>query len=223
MIALITGSVGRRGIVSRAGLPWLVTAPDFDEESAKVTAGKAYVAALAAAAEYAAELARLKCEGAVKHFAGREDGAPDKTPDIIITADTVVFCDKLLEKPKTEAEVYEMIGALNNRAHYVVTAVSISGAYFHAEAGKSKFGNDIIPYGKNTFAAVSTVALSGVPREAVARMIAEENPYRFAGGYTIDGMLAPYFSVLAGTEENVIGLPLSEILDFIKIPYRAKP
>jgi predicted house-cleaning NTP pyrophosphatase (Maf/HAM1 superfamily) len=76
-------------------------------------------------------------------------------------------------------------------------------------------GNEIISYGENTFAAVTHVKLQGVNREIIAKMIADENPYRCSGGFTLDGVLKPYFSIVRGTEENVIGLPLAEILEIL--------
>jgi predicted house-cleaning NTP pyrophosphatase (Maf/HAM1 superfamily) len=233
-IVLLTGSEGRREIVRRAGLGWLLMSSSFDEGSAAERYDRAAIRSVRAAAEYCAGLSAAKNAGA---------GALLKRA-VVITADTVVFHNKLLEKPRGEAGLYEMIEGLNGRPHEVITAVTIGGAAVkRLPSGPSAFGNEIINYYVNrsmgvtylgdtplpadedesdgspasvTFAAVSRVLLSGVTRETIKRTIELENPYACSGGYTIDGLLKPYFKILSGTEENIIGLPLSEILECFK-------
>lgn len=227
---MLTGSEGRRGIVRRAGLPWLMMNSSFDESGAARRFGKNAIKTARQAAEYCAYLSAAKNDGARNVFKNAA----------LITADTVVFHNKLLEKPETEAGVYEMIGGLNGNPHEVVTAVTISGVRARRlPDGVFNTGNEIINFYTNdsmgvayvgdvmpeegeragapvTFAAVSRVLLSGVTRELIKRTIDEENPYACSGGYTIDGILNPYFKILSGTEENIIGLPLSEILTMLK-------
>lgn len=233
-VVMLTGSEGRRGIVRNAGLDWVLLKNNFDEEAVKTD--KRLIDTVKKAAEYAEKLSRAKCESVKDYFSNAA----------VITADTVVFnmrnnaegapesaqacrhaqhffikkeidagrmpgsaqtyrcAQYLLEKPRTEAEVYGMIRGLNGSPHYVITGVTV----YEGRAGKKA--------GTRTFSEVSEVLLSGVTDGLIAEMIATENPYACSGGYTIDGMLGPYFTVLKGTVENVIGLPLQKILDMLE-------
>ncbi|GHV00805.1 hypothetical protein FACS1894211_09040 [Clostridia bacterium] len=233
-IILLTGSEGRRGIVRRANLDWLPMNSSFDEGTAAGQYDRTTVRSVRAAAEYCAFLSMAKNAAAKEYFKNA----------VVITADTVVFQDRLLEKPRDEAEVYAMIEGLNGRPHEVITAVTVGGAEVRRlPNGVSEYGNEIVNYYLNdsmgvtflgdvpisdgeiaasgpgnsfvTFAAVSRVLLSGVPRDAIKKTIETENPYACSGGYTIDGLLHPYFKVLSGTEENIIGLPLAEISEIL--------
>jgi len=187
-VVMLTGSKGRRDIVRAAGLPWLLLKSDFDEDAVKIDEG--LVNTWQKAEEYCKDLARRKLAAVKNAF----------IKVAVICADTVVFNKRLLEKPRTEAEVYEMIRGLNGSKHQVITGVSV---------GKLGVKDSYI----TTFACVSEVLLSGVTEELIAEMIRRENPYACSGGYTIDGILSPYFKVLSGSRDNVIGLPLRETVE----------
>ena len=191
-----------------AGLNWHFGKSGFDEESASLAYDKLRITSLELAVEYCAYLSEEKLNFEINNFNENQ---------IVITADTVVFNKKLLEKPQSEAEVYEMIRGLNGKEHYVITAVSISSADFIKTPLPriSRNSNEIFTFGKNTFVAITTVNLNGVTNELIKKMIETESPYTCSGGYTIDGILNPYFSVLKGSEENVVGLPLCEILEIL--------
>ena len=190
---MITGSKGRRDIVRAAGLNWILLYNRFDEDAVKED--QSLVDSAEKAAEYCKRLAFQKMNAVKDRFVNAA----------VICADTVVFNKKLLEKPRTEAEVYGMIRGLNGSKHQVFTGVCIcDGRGLNArDGGKSRILN---------FASRSDVLLSGVTDGLIAEMLRAENPYACSGGYTIDGLLEPYFQVLSGSKENVIGLPLDEII-----------
>lgn len=194
-VVMITGSKGRRDIVTDAGLDWLLFKNNFDEEAAK--ADKSSINTLEKAFEYCKELAFLKLRAVKDLFMNAA----------VICADTVVFNRKLLEKPQTEAEVYGMIRGLNGCRHQVITGVGIYDC--REKAGDGSFKTVI-------FAEVSEVILAGVTDDIIADTIRLENPYACSGGYTIDGILAPYFTILSGSRHNVIGLPLKETLEALR-------
>ena len=195
--AMITGSKGRRNIVKAAGLPWLLLKSNFDEDAVKTD--KRLIDTAEKAARYSEELSYQKLKTVQGFFMNAA----------VICADTVVFNKKLLEKPRDEAEVYEMIRGLNGSKHQVITGVSIYDCRKRKGAKDGKKSRTI------TFSSVSEVLLDGVTDEKIAEMIKRENPYACSGGYTIDGLLGPYFKVLSGTVENVIGLPFSEVLEIL--------
>ena len=186
-IVMLTGSKGRRDIVRAAGLDWILLKNNFDEEAAKQD--ESLVNTPKKAAGYSKGLAEAKLKAVKAYFKNAA----------VICADTVVFNKKLIEKPKTEAEVYAMIRGLNGSKHQVITGVSIYDCR----------GNNARTL---RFASVSEVLLSGVTDGLIAETIKKENPYACSGGYTIDGILEPCFKVLSGSKDNVIGLPLKEIL-----------
>ena len=202
-VVMLTGSRGRRDIVKAAGLDWVLLKNNFDEDAVKED--ESLINSVEKAVEYCKGLAEQKLKAVKDYFVNAA----------VICADTVVFNKRLLEKPKTEAEVYEMIRGLNGSKHQVITGVSIYDCREHPvcpdgnrlrQPPLSREGNIL------TFASESEVLLSGVTDGLIAEMIRLENPYACSGGYTIDGILGPHFKVLAGTKDNVIGLPLKEIL-----------
>ena len=197
-VVMITGSRGRRDIVRAAGLPWILLKNNFDEDAVKED--ESLINSVEKAVEYCKGLAEQKLKAVKDFFVNAA----------VICADTVVFNKRLLEKPKTEAEVYEMIRGLNGSKHQVITGVSIYDCREHPVCLRQpplwREGNVL------TFASESEVLLSGVTDGLIAEMIRLENPYACSGGYTIDGILGPRFKVLAGTKDNVIGLPLAEII-----------
>ena len=205
---LLSGSVGRRQIVKKSGLPWLFAKSNFNEDKVSTEYDRLSIDTYLKAADYSAFLAKGKVESAKPFFKNAT----------LISADTVVFNKKLLEKPTTEKEVYDMVLGLNNTIHQVVTAVSIVNCGHKSIEIDMSFNNslnEIIVYDKNTFVAVSHVTLTGVTKEHIKKMIETENPYRCSGGFTIDGCLKKHFSILKGTEDNVVGLPICEILTLL--------
>lgn len=122
-------------------------------------------------------------------------------PDaIVIGADTVVSCDgRILGKPKTEAEAYQMLKLLSGRTHSVFTGVTVyqNGA-FHCESEQT---------------GVTFLDLSD---DDINRYIATGECMDKAGAYGAQGYASVFVSKIEGDFFNVMGLPLCRLGQMLK-------
>ncbi|MBR4803948.1 MAG: septum formation protein Maf [Bacteroidales bacterium] len=106
-ILLASKSPRRRQLVEMLGIPFKTVDISVDE-----TLDHPVEASLVAQT-----LAELKADGYCN---------PLKDNEILLTADTtVVLGDKVLGKPRTKQEAFEMLSALSNRSHEVYTGVCL--------------------------------------------------------------------------------------------------
>lgn len=115
--------------------------------------------------------------------------------DIVIAADTLVCVDgKLLGKPKTEDEAFEMLKLLSGREHQVYTGVAVSAG------------------GKNMAQAEKTnVRFCKMSDGDIRAYIATGEPMDKAGAYGIQGKGAVFIEGIDGDYFNVMGLPLHRL------------
>ena len=122
---------------------------------------------------------------------------------VVIGADTiVVYEDKVLGKPKNEAEAYDMINMLQGNVHTVYTGVSIvwrDGENTHVSA----------------FYAETDVELYHMSEEEIRDYISTNEPYDKAGGYAIQGYFARYVKQIKGDYNNVVGLPIGKLYQIL--------
>lgn len=122
---------------------------------------------------------------------------------IVIGADTiVVYEDKVLGKPKNEAEAYEMINMLQGEVHTVYTGVSI-------------IWRDDENTRVSSFYAETDVELYYMSEEEIRAYIATNEPYDKAGGYAIQGYFARYVKQIKGDYNNVVGLPIGKLYQIL--------
>ncbi|QOD61441.1 septum formation protein Maf [Polaribacter haliotis] len=116
--------------------------------------------------------------------------------DILITSDTIVWLDnKMLGKPKDEAEAFEMLRSLSGKSHEVITSISI----------KNKSFQEIITD-------VTTVTFKKLTDEEINYYIKNYKPFDKAGAYGIQewiGFIA--IENLQGSYFNVVGLPVHKL------------
>jgi len=141
-------------------------------------------------AEY---LANLKASAFPRQF------IPDN--QLIITADTVVICDKkLLEKPQTKEKAIEMLNNLSNKKHKVITAVCIKTNSY-----------------EKTISAKSDVEFNDLSPSEIIYYIEKYKPYDKAGAYGIQewiGLIG--IKNINGSFYNVMGLPTHMLYDELK-------
>lgn len=128
----------------------------------------------------------------------------DKVPknSIIISADTIVVYDnKILLKPKDKKEAFNILNKLSGREHFVITAYTI----FCPERDKviSKYVKSIVSFGKLT-------------KEQIEKYINDFHPLDKAGAYGIQELPDYFNAKTEGSVENIIGLPIKEILEDLK-------
>lgn len=123
---------------------------------------------------------------------------------IVIGADTVVAADgRILGKPSDEKDAFNMIASLRNRQHSVYTGVTI--IYHDAD------GNII-----RTFYNETKVFVYDMSDEEIWEYIATGEPMDKAGAYGIQGRFAAYIKGIEGDYNNVVGLPVAELLHEIR-------
>lgn len=135
-------------------------------------------------AKYVERLAREKASAVVG----------DAGDALVIAADTTVTIDgDILGKPADRDEARAMLTRLAGRAHQVLTGVCVAR-------------------GARLLSAVVTtrVCFRPLDDEEIEWFVARDEPYDKAGGYGIQEAGGAFVAEIAGSESNVIGLPLAE-------------
>jgi septum formation protein len=121
---------------------------------------------------------------------------------IVIAADTfIVSGNQMLGKPHTENEACRMLKTLNGKPHSVITGFSIIDTDTSKTLSKSV--ETKVYFRKLTPAEIDAYVKSGEPLEK-------------AGGYAIQGLGAVIVEKIEGDYFNVIGLPLSALVEALK-------
>ena len=117
-------------------------------------------------------------------------------PPIIIAADTIVYKDQIMGKPRDRADAHRMLSSLAGDKHYVVTGCAL------IEAGMQN---------ARVFAEVTEVFVEPLSEEELAAYIDTDEPYDKAGGYAIQGLFAKHIARIEGDYDNVVGFPWGRI------------
>lgn len=121
---------------------------------------------------------------------------------LIIGADTVVVIDgEQLGKPKDINDARRMLGLLSGRTHTVVTGLAV------IDARTSEVKTTVVR---------TRVRFKPLSDEDVDAYIATGDPMDKAGAYGIQGRAAAFIEGIDGCYSNVVGLPLSELMDILK-------
>jgi len=135
-------------------------------------------------------LAVRKCE----HVAGRRGS------DRVIGADTIVVVDgHVLNKPRDDDEARAFVERLAGRTHTVVTGVAVR------DRGRTRSGNERTQV---TFRSLSV--------DDIARYVSTGEGRDKAGSYAAQGLGAGLIRRIDGCFFNVVGLPVSLLLDLMQ-------
>ena len=121
--------------------------------------------------------------------------------ELVITSDTIVwFQNKALGKPNNRKESFEMLSALSNNSHEVITSISF------------KTKNSV-----KTIHDTTKVYFKKLSIEEINFYIDNFKPFNKAGSYGIQEWIG-YIGVekIEGNYSNVIGLPIPKLYDFLK-------
>lgn len=119
---------------------------------------------------------------------------------LIIGADTVVAVDdRILGKPHSGEEAFDMIKLIQGREHSVITGVNI-----------------ISKERSVSFAEETAVRVYPMSDGEISEYIACGESMDKAGAYGIQGAFAAYISGITGDYNNVVGLPVSRLIHEIK-------
>ncbi|MDD3290170.1 MAG: Maf family protein [Eubacteriales bacterium] len=182
-IILASGSPRRIGMLHDIGIQPEVLIPEVDETVHLTLTPQQTVMCLALKKALAAEL-QLK-----------QRAQADRNV-LLIAADTLVYAGKVMGKPMSERDAFEMLRFLRGRTHSVYSGVCLIGA----ELGI-----------RRVFFCVTHVKFSNYSDEDIRRYIATGEPMDKAGAYAIQGGFGPYVESIVGPRDNVIGFPLGMI------------
>jgi len=136
-------------------------------------------------------------EGKARAAAERTEGR------YFLGADTIVLCDgEIMGKPKDQADAVRMLKKLSGVPHEVVTGFAI----FDRERK-----------GAVREAVRTKVFFKHLRDEEISDYIATGCPFDKAGAYAIQGGAAHMVQKIEGSYTNVVGLPLCEVVDALRV------
>ena len=142
-------------------------------------------------------LARAKAEAARKLIRSE----PDLAKAFVLAADTVVAVGRrVLGKAELEHEAGDALRMLRGRAHRVHTAICL-----------------ITPDGRIRERVVETrLRFRNLSNEEIGNYLASGEWKGKAGGYAIQGIAGSFVVKLVGSYTNVVGLPLTEVVNLLQ-------
>ena len=181
---LASKSPRRREILSNVGMKFEICESNVDESGVpKELPPHIYVQ----------ELAMLKST----------DVASKTAPDtLVIGADTVVVSDgKIIGKPSSFEEAYEMLSSFSGKCHSVVSGISVTDT------------NDMRTV---TDYCITEVYFAEMTGDEISDYINTYKPYDKAGAYGIQEYAGVFVEKIDGDYYNVVGLPLSKLYQLLK-------
>jgi septum formation protein len=122
------------------------------------------------------------------------------TRDILLVADTTVALgEQILGKPANIDEARDMLRALSDRTHQVMTGIALQ------QGDRSE-----------TLIHVTRVTFRALESDEIRRYTESLEPYDKAGGYGIQGAAAAFVSRIDGTHSSVMGLPLCQTMELLR-------
>ena len=187
LIYLASASPRRSALLTQIGVGHQVRAVDIDERVLPGETPAHYVVRLAIAKAQTL-WERLEAEG------GRERAA-------VIGSDTsVALGDRILGKPQDRMHGRQMLEQLSGQTHQVYTAVALCSA----SGCESRLSVSDVTMRRLTPAEMDAYWLTGEPVDK-------------AGGYAIQGVAAVFVERIAGSYSGIVGLPLSETGDLLRM------
>ena len=120
---------------------------------------------------------------------------------IIIGADTIVVCGKILGKPQNEDDAFNMLDSLQGKWHEVITGITVID---------NNSNNCITDFEK------TRVKMRELTNDEISTYIRTGEPLDKAGAYGIQGIGAVLVEKIDGCYFNVVGLPLAKLCIILK-------
>lgn len=146
--------------------------------------------------QYVERVTALKLDAAVARRVRR--GLPDAP--VLCSDTTVALGPVIYGKPDDAAHAHRMLTALAGREHRVLTAVALQmGAERH------------------TAVSISRVTFAPMTAAQIDAYVATGEPLGKAGAYGIQGRAAAYVSSLQGSYSGIMGLPMYETAQLLRL------
>ncbi len=181
-LILASGSPRRRELLRAAGIRFEVRVPNVDEGRQCGEPAEAMVE-------------RLACD---KVAAIAVEVFPDAC---VLAADTVVvLAERVIGKPRDEAEAIEMLLTLSSQTHRVLTGYALRSP--RRTKPRSGFSESLVSFREISHAEAVAYVRTGEPMDK-------------AGAYAVQGSAAKFIDSISGSRSNVIGLPMETILPLL--------
>lgn len=142
------------------------------------------------------ETVRILAERKARAAVPRDDNA------VVLAADTAVFLgEEPLGKPASVAEAAGMLTRLAGRQHEVITGIALIDTLTGQEIADS---------------VCTEVRMRDCDDREIAAYAQSGEPFDKAGGYGIQGMAAGFVTGINGCYFNVVGLPITRVLEILK-------
>lgn len=175
-IILASNSPRRKEILSHLKIPYEVISSDY-EESEKVS--DPYKLAML--------FAQNKAENVAKKI---------KDEALVIGADTIVYKNEIMGKPKDRYDAVEMLKKLSASTHSVITGISVIKTPKMIIA--TDYEETLVKFKKLTLDEINAYVDSGEPMDK-------------AGAYAIQGLGSLLVERIEGCYFNVVGLPVYKL------------
>ena len=187
-LVLASKSGVRKDILDKYGVVAIVTPSNVDEDQVK----EALLEKGADPEIISKNLAELK---SIK--------VSTKYPDqLVLGADSVISLDlKLINKPNSREEAYEILKLLNGKKHYLISSVCIS-----------KNGSMIWNYTDASSLTMKELNLDQI--RSYLKKVDDKKLYAY-GVYQIEAGGKDLFSKIEGDEDSIMGLPIKKIKEYL--------
>ncbi len=180
-IILASQSPRRREILSMLGVHFEVVTSHADEHS---ELSDPYL--------LVEELSRRKGTAVREHLRSTGEALSDT---LIISSDTVVFCNgEILGKPTDAEDACRMLRMYSGGTHEVVSGVCLLRGETCRVAHE-----------------VTRVTFDRLPEAEIRAYVEKERPYDKAGAYAIQGSASAFVTGIEGDFYNVVGLPVHRL------------
>lgn len=188
-IILASGSESRRALLAGAGVEAQIIKPNVDEDSARNAMRAEHVAVR----DQAMQLAEMKALKISQREAGLVIGG-----DQMLNLDGVAF-----DKPKDLEGAKQHLRALSGKAHYLETAIVAF------ENGRCVWRHLARP--RLTVRTLSDAFIVDYVDQCGEQLL------KTVGAYQLEGLGAQIFSRIEGDYFSILGLPLLQLLDYLRV------
>jgi septum formation protein len=119
----------------------------------------------------------------------------------ILGSDTLVYCNGIMGKPKSNEDAFQMLKNLSSKEHQVISGLSI----IQGSTGKAI-----------TMHESTKVWMRELEDREILNYVSSGEPADKAGAYAIQGIGSLFVEKIQGCYFNVVGLPINTLFKIMK-------